>query len=69
MRMGENGFAVVKPDQNGGLDLPAPGGGGGGGGGGSPMSPSMISTVGVPETDPPQTDYDIYDEVTEIKHG
>lgn len=64
MRMGQDGFALVKPDQNGGLpvkpeitDSGVEENNGGGGGGGT--------TDG--EEEPEQTDTDIYDEITEIK--
>lgn len=79
MRMGQNGFALVKPDQNGGLDIPEVGGAGNNPGNESETppvsSPSNTQTggssssagAGIIDVDPPQTDYDIYDEITEIK--
>lgn len=77
--MGQDGLALVKPDQNGGIDVTS-----------SPESPPQVEipdqgnvpdqgTVPnqetVPQTqtmapspiEPPQTDYDIYDEVDEYK--
>ncbi|KAG4079162.1 hypothetical protein HA402_001133 [Bradysia odoriphaga] len=66
MRMGQDGVAIVKPDQNGGLEVNTEGV--------SPENPDVVDTVDtVPQTqvtqpgEPPQTDYDIYDEVTEVK--
>lgn len=77
MRMGQNGFALVKPDQNGGLDLTEAGGAGTNPGNESetPQAPSPSNTqiggsssgTGAIDVDPPQTDFDIYDEITEIK--
>lgn len=73
MRMGQDGLALVKPDQNGGLAVTS-----------SPESPpenppqveipdqeTVPNQETIPQTqtmaptavDPPQTDYDIYDEV------
>lgn len=65
MRMGQNGLAIVKPDQNGGLEVTD--------GGLEVTDPPNVDTVpqsqGMQPTsvEPPQTDYDIYDEVTETK--
>lgn len=62
--MGQNGVALVKPDQNGGLDVTDSTEG---------EVPPNVETVpqsqGMQSTsvEPPQTDYDIYDEVTETK--
>lgn len=75
MRMGQNGFALVKPDQNGGLDIPESGAAGNNPGNESetPQAPTQTAGssssggAGIAEVDPPQTDYDIYDEITEIK--
>lgn len=78
MRMGQNGFALVKPDQNGGLDIPEAGSAGINPDSESeiPEAPSPANTQtggsssgagGIADVDPPQTDYDIYDEITEIK--
>lgn len=78
MRMGQNGFALVKPDQNGGLDLPGAGGAGNNPGNESeiPQASTPSNTqiggsstggVNIVDVDPPQTDFDIYDEITEIK--
>lgn len=62
MRMGQDGVALVKPDQNGGLEVNTEGA--------SPENP-VVDTVPLTQTmqpgEPPQTDYDIYDEVTEVK--
>lgn len=66
MRMGQDGLAHVKPDQNGGLDVT----------GEVPEVTGEVPNVDtVPQSqgmqptsvEPPQTDYDIYDEVTETK--
>lgn len=74
MRMGQDGFALLKPEENGG-EVGTGGGGGGGGGGlfgnlfgnrpfGSGNRPSTESTV---PTEPPQIDTDVFDPITEIK--
>lgn len=62
MRMGQDGLAIVKPDQNGGLEVTDP--------------PSVDTVDAVPQSqviqstsvEPPQTDYEIYDEVNENKN-
>lgn len=59
MRMGQDGVALVKPDQNGGLDLATTEQSTNGG--------DIETMSSVPNVEPNQTDYDIYDEVTEIK--
>lgn len=63
MRMGQDGVALVKPDQNGGLQVTEP-----------PQGEvtdvdTVLQSQGMQSTsvEPPQTDYDIYDEVTETK--
>lgn len=62
--MGQNGIALVKPDQNGGLDVTDP-----------PQVENPPVETAVPQSqlpqptvDPPQTDYDIFDPVDEIKN-
>lgn len=78
MRMGHDGVALVKPDQNGGLEVTDP----------TPEAPEpeapepeapevpeeeypdvVPQSQGMQSTsvEPPQVDYEIYDEVTEIK--
>lgn len=60
MRMGQDGFALVKPDQNGGLpEKPEVTG--------SPGAETPANGSAGVDTDPEQTDTDIYDEITEIK--
>lgn len=59
MRMGQDGVAFVKPDEDGGLP-------------GSEPSPGTHIDVDSTDpssgvVDPPQTDYDIYDQIDEIK--
>lgn len=71
MRMGQDGVALVKPDQNGGLTVTDPPQG-------AVTDPPQVEVPDVetvPQSqgmqptsvEPPQTDYDIYDEVTETK--
>lgn len=62
MRMGQDGVAFVKPEANGGLPM-------------ATETPPTIDTndnntdpVTPDVEEPPQTDYDIYDQVDEIKH-
>lgn len=59
MRMGQDGVAFVKPEENGGLP-----------GDGPDTHVDVDSTDPDPPDviDPPQTDYDIYDQIDEIKH-
>lgn len=58
MRMGQDGVALVKPEDNGGLPVDGP------------ATHVDVNNPDPPpsEVDPPQTDYDIYDQVDEIKH-
>lgn len=63
MRMGQDGVALVKPDQNGGLDVTDPPQGEVPNAETVPQSQGMQSS----SVEPPQTDYEIYDEVTETK--
>lgn len=66
MRMGQDGFVLLKPEDMGGTV--GEGGGGGGGGlfgtglfsGNRPTTPPQITEV-------PQIDTDVFDQITEIK--
>lgn len=78
MRMGQDGFTILKPEENGGevgTGAGAEGGGGGGGGSGifgaglfgnRPNRPSTTTEAPAEEVD--QSNPDIFDPVTEIKY-
>lgn len=69
MRMGQDGVALVKPDQNGGLTVTDSPQGEVPDVGTVPDVETVPQSQGMQPTsvEPPQTDYDIYDEVTETK--
>lgn len=77
MRMGQDGFTLLKPDENGGELGTGGGGSGGGGGGGGGLFGTGLFSGGLfgnrptsPPTDPteiPQVDTDVFDPITEIK--
>lgn len=72
MRMGQDGFTLLKPEDNGGEV--GTGGGGGGGGGGGLFGTGLFSNRPKPSPSPPQEttevpqiDTDVFDPITEIK--
>lgn len=77
MRMGQDGFAILKPEQNGGeVGTGAAGGGGAGGGGlfgtgilsNRPGATTTTTTTEDPSIDVDQAHPDTFDPVTEIKY-
>ena len=59
MRMGEDGVAIVKPDQNGGLPVDN----------GEQTNVESPASGSVPTTpEPDQTDFDVFDPITEVKN-
>lgn len=57
--MGQDGVAFVKPEDNGGLPVDSAG---------THIDVDSVDPDPPAVVDPPQTDYDIYDQVDENKH-